>query len=106
MLCERTDVPALTGVPVLPPLQGPGPGKLEKFTAWCEEHDLNLDHTVYVGNDSNDVDCLTAAGIGVVPADGHSSARQVADWVLSGEAGEGAVRELVNLILERTGHHG
>ena len=82
--------------------QGLGRSKLEKFTAWCAEHDLNLDHTVYVGNDANDADCLAAAGVGVVPADAHRSARQVADWVLAGEGGKGAVRELCDLILERT----
>ena len=83
-----------------------GKDKLEKFTAWCSENDLNLDQTVYAGNDANDVDCLVAAGVGVVPADAHQSARQVADWVLDAEGGKGAVRELCDLILERAASNG
>ena len=86
--------------------QGLGRSKLGKFTAWCTEHDLDLAHTVYVGNDANDVDCLAAAGVGVVPADAHRSVRHVADWVLAAEGGKGAVRELCDLILERTGSNG
>jgi YrbI family 3-deoxy-D-manno-octulosonate 8-phosphate phosphatase len=86
--------------------QGLGRSKLGKFTAWCAEHGLSLDDTVYVGNDANDADCLIAAGLGVVPADAHGSARQVADWVLAGEGGKGAVRELCDLILARAASDG
>jgi YrbI family 3-deoxy-D-manno-octulosonate 8-phosphate phosphatase len=82
-----------------------GRRKLGHFTAWCKEHELSLNNTVYVGNDANDVDCLAAAGTGVVPADAHQSARRVADWVLSAEGGKGAVRELCDMILERTETH-
>ena len=86
--------------------QSLGRDKVQKFTTWCREHDLDLAHTVYVGNDANDVDCLAAAGMGVVPADAHRSARRVADWVLAGEGGKGAVRELCDLILEKTADNG
>ncbi|MCP4892234.1 MAG: HAD hydrolase family protein, partial [Actinomycetales bacterium] len=86
--------------------QSLGRDKVQKFTAWCTEHDLDLAHTVYVGNDANDVDCLATAGMGVVPADAHRSARRVADWVLAGEGGKGAVRELCDLILEKTADDG
>lgn len=77
-----------------------GSEKLGKFTAWCKEHGLSPENTVYVGNDANDVDCLALAGFGVVPADAHPTARRVADWVLIAAGGRGAVRELCDLILK------
>ena len=81
-------------------IPGPGSGKLARFTAWCEEHGVRQDSTVYLGED---VDCLASAPVGVVPGDAHSTARQVADWILSRKAGKGAIRELCDLIIERPG---
>lgn len=78
-----------------------GNNKAERFTAWCREHQLDPAHTIYVGNDENDIKCLTAAGSGIVPADAHKSAKQVADIILKNNGGEGAVRELCDMILER-----
>ena len=78
-----------------------GDSKIECFTAWCNEHGLDIDHTVYVGNDENDIECLTAAGTGVVPADAHNSAKQVAKMVLTQDGGKGAVRELCDMVLEK-----
>jgi YrbI family 3-deoxy-D-manno-octulosonate 8-phosphate phosphatase len=77
-----------------------GDSKFERFSAWCKEHGLNMERTIYVGNDENDVECLRGAGVGVVPADAHGSAKKVADWVLSRNGGQGAVRELCDMILD------
>lgn len=76
-----------------------GDSKIKRFTAWCREHSLNMDNTVYIGNDENDIECLLNAGAGVVPADAHDSVRQVANMVLSAKGGRGAVRELCDMIL-------
>ncbi len=78
-----------------------GDSKIERFTTWCKEHDLNAANVLYVGNDENDIDCLQAAGSGVVPADAHGSAKQVADLVLTANGGKGAVRELCDMVLEK-----
>ncbi len=78
-----------------------GDSKIERFTAWCEEHDLPGSNVIYVGNDENDVGCLIAAGTGVVPADAHDSAKQVADLTLQTNGGKGAVRELCDMILKQ-----
>ena len=78
-----------------------GDSKIDCFKSWCEEHEINPAHVIYVGNDENDIDCLLAAGTGVVPADAHDSAKRVADLVLAANGGQGAVRELCDLVLER-----
>jgi YrbI family 3-deoxy-D-manno-octulosonate 8-phosphate phosphatase len=81
-----------------------GDRKIERFLKWCKEYGIDAENTLYVGNDANDIDCLLAAGIGVVPADAHESARKVAKLVLSERGGYGAVRELCDMILERIGN--
>jgi YrbI family 3-deoxy-D-manno-octulosonate 8-phosphate phosphatase len=65
------------------------------------ERSLHAESVVFVGNDLNDVDCLAMAGCGAVVADAHPSALAVADLVLTRDGGDGAVREMADLILIR-----
>lgn len=77
-------------------------GIMEKGVAlkgWASGRGIDLAHLVYLGNDVNDLDCLKLAGCGVVTADAHPSAKQVADLVLQRPGGHGALRELCEMIL-------
>lgn len=76
--------------------------KVGAFSEWIAAHDLDREHVVFVGNDVNDVECLRAAGCGVVVADATPEARAAADLVLTHRGGRGAVRELADLILKPT----
>jgi N-acylneuraminate cytidylyltransferase len=78
--------------------QGLGEKKFEAFQKWCAENQFNPAEVVFVGNDANDVDCLRAAGCGVVPADAYPEAKAVANVILEKPGGYGAVRELCELI--------
>lgn len=73
--------------------------KLETLRHITNERRFELGNIVYVGNDINDLDCMRAAGCAACPADAHSSARDVAQLVLTYPGGRGAVRELCDLIL-------
>jgi len=75
--------------------------KVTAFRDWMTDQGLDPANVVFVGNDANDVECLQAAGCGVVPADAHASARAVADVVLTRPGGRGAVRELADLVLQQ-----
>ena len=75
--------------------------KLPALQAYCAELGVALEHTVYVGNDVNDLPCLAAVGCGVAVADAHPRAKQAASIVLEAQGGRGAVRELCDLILEQ-----
>jgi len=76
--------------------------KVTAFKQWMTDQGLDPAHVVFVGNDANDVECLLAAGCGVVPSDAHPSARAVADVVLTRPGGRGAVRELADLVLQQS----
>ena len=59
---------------------------------------VQLEQTAYVGNDVNDVGCLGAVGLPVVPADEWPEVRALASWVLSRNGGEGCVREFCDAV--------
>jgi len=75
--------------------------KLPALLAYCAELGIAPEHVVYVGNDINDLECLRAVGCGVAVADAHPEALRAAKLVLAAKGGEGAVRELCEMILEQ-----
>jgi N-acylneuraminate cytidylyltransferase len=79
--------------------QGLGEKKFEAFMNWCAENKMKPAEVIFIGNDANDIQCLEVAGCGVVPADAYPEAVQVADKILSRNGGEGAVRELCEMVM-------
>lgn len=74
--------------------------KVTALREWLEQIRVNPAHCAFVGNDENDLPALEFAGLAVVPADAHCTARRSADLVLARSGGDHAVRELAGLILE------
>jgi len=64
------------------------------------ERGVELERTIYVGNDLNDLECMNAVGFAVAPRDAAATVLDQADLVLSNKGGDGAVRELCDLILQ------
>lgn len=77
--------------------------KLTVLRDWLARDGHALERTLYVGNDVNDLPCLTAVGCPVVVADAHPEARQAARLILDNPGGQGALRELAELVLSRYG---
>lgn len=75
--------------------------KLSVLTQWCQEENISLKNTVYVGNDLNDIKCLEAVGFGIVVGDAHPNARRSARFSLNAYGGKGALAELADIILEK-----
>jgi len=61
---------------------------------------LTADETCFIGDDLPDVAVIRWAGLGVAVADATSEAREAADHVTDAGGGQGAVRELLELILK------
>ncbi|MBQ6509957.1 MAG: acylneuraminate cytidylyltransferase [Flexilinea sp.] len=66
---------------------------------YLEENEIDPDKVVYIGNDVNDLPCFPLVGCAVTPADANPKVRNEADFVLIHKGGEGAVRELCEMIL-------
>jgi len=66
-----------------------------------QERRLSAAEVVYVGNDVNDLPCFPLVGCAVAVADAHPDVRAKADILLSRHGGQGAVRELCDMILRR-----
>jgi YrbI family 3-deoxy-D-manno-octulosonate 8-phosphate phosphatase len=74
--------------------------KLPVLLDWLSEHKLDARDVVYVGNDMNDVPCMTAVGCGVAVNDAYPGVKANARIVLSASGGQGAVRELIDMVLQ------
>jgi 3-deoxy-D-manno-octulosonate 8-phosphate phosphatase (KDO 8-P phosphatase) len=66
----------------------------------ADRYGLNLNQVAYIGDDVNDLEALTAVGFSASPADGMPQVRAAVDYVCEKKGGEGAVREIVDMILE------
>ncbi|MCS6831404.1 MAG: HAD hydrolase family protein, partial [bacterium] len=76
--------------------------KLSVMQEWLQKQGISSENNVvYVGNDVNDIACMRAAGCAVAPADAHPQVLAVADVVLEAKGGQGALRELSEMILRR-----
>lgn len=65
---------------------------------YCEAHGIDLSRVVYMGNDVNDLEVMRLVGYPVCPGDAHPAIRQVAALTLKSAGGNGAVRELCDLL--------
>jgi 3-deoxy-D-manno-octulosonate 8-phosphate phosphatase (KDO 8-P phosphatase) len=67
------------------------------------ELDLPLTQVCYVGDDLPDLAAVRAAGLGVAVADACEELRQAAQYVTQAPGGNGAVREIIEMILKAQG---
>jgi N-acylneuraminate cytidylyltransferase len=73
--------------------------KIGALKAWIGNRGMDGEHVIYVGNDVNDLECMAAVGCAVAPADAHPKALAAASVVLRSQGGNGAIRELADMIL-------
>ena len=91
--CEKLNIPCLTGID----------DKLTVLKKWVNDNKINICNIVYVGNDTNDLECIQASGCGVAVGDAHPNVIKEADIVLSNPGGSGAVREIIEQIMKKMG---
>ena len=70
------------------------------LTVELKKRKLKSSQTIYVGNDSNDLPALKIAGFSIAVADAYPPVRQQADYVTKATGGNGAVREVISLVLK------
>lgn len=70
---------------------------LREFT---ECHGFSLKEVCFVGDDVNDLPALALAGFAAVPGDAHCKVKNEADYVAQVGGGHGAVREILDYLME------
>ncbi|ULA68737.1 MAG: 2-keto-3-deoxy-D-glycero-D-galacto-9-phosphonononic acid phosphatase [Nitrospira sp.] len=73
--------------------------KLAVLNDLIARHGLTMKQVAYIGDDVNDLQALSAVGFSASPADGMPPVLKVVRYVCKKNGGEGAVRELADLIL-------
>jgi 3-deoxy-D-manno-octulosonate 8-phosphate phosphatase (KDO 8-P phosphatase) len=73
--------------------------KLAVLGELTEKLRVDLASVAYVGDDVPDIGCLQAAGLAIAVADAHASLDAIVDWHTHLGGGQGAVREVCDLLL-------
>lgn len=76
--------------------------KASALRDFAERNRLELSEVCFMGDDFIDAPAMAIAGFAAAPADAQSLAKKSAEFVTQRQGGQGAVRELLDLILE---HH-
>ncbi len=74
--------------------------KLSVLQDLVSRYGLTMEQVAYIGDDVNDLAALKAVGLSAAPADGASIVLKTVRYVCRKKGGEGAVRELADLILD------
>jgi YrbI family 3-deoxy-D-manno-octulosonate 8-phosphate phosphatase len=71
--------------------------KRQTLTSVAREFGIALDEIAFVGNDINDLECLTCVGLPIVVQDAHPEVISLAAYRTEAHGGHGAVREICDL---------
>jgi len=77
-------------------------GKKVKSSAYQEilsKLSITPEQVAHVGDDLPDLPLMQISGLGITVSDGHHFVKEHADWVTESKGGEGAVREIADLLL-------
>jgi 3-deoxy-D-manno-octulosonate 8-phosphate phosphatase (KDO 8-P phosphatase) len=98
---ERTKLVAWRGEKLMIPEVHQGVmDKLALVREMAGRHGLSMDEVAYIGDDINDLATLKAVGFSATPADGLRQVVEAVDYVCRKKGGEGAVREIIEMILK------
>ncbi len=64
---------------------------------------IDMEAVAFMGDDLPDLAALRGVGLALAPADAHACALQAAHWVTPRRAGNGAVRDVCDLLLQAQG---
>lgn len=74
--------------------------KLSYLQQFLSQHRLSPCDVAYIGDDVNDLECMHIVGFTACPADAVKEVRQRCDFVSCYNGGQGAVREVCDMILK------
>ena len=68
---------------------------------YCTQKKYDLNKTMYVGNDLNDLEVMQIVGFPVAPADAHPTIKAVAKLLVKAKGGEGVIREISEILITK-----
>jgi 3-deoxy-D-manno-octulosonate 8-phosphate phosphatase (KDO 8-P phosphatase) len=74
--------------------------KVQAFTDTVTKAGVTNDEVAFIGDDLNDIPLMLRSGFGVAVADAAAEVRERAHYVTKVSGGQGAVREVIELILK------
>jgi 3-deoxy-D-manno-octulosonate 8-phosphate phosphatase (KDO 8-P phosphatase) len=75
--------------------------KASALRAFAARYDLDLHRVCFMGDDVNDLPAMALAGVSAAPANAHATVLAVAAIVTERPGGSGAVRELIDRLVEK-----
>ena len=73
--------------------------KEEGYQAILKKHGLRDEEVAYIGDDILDIPILKRVGLSICVADGAEEAKRISHYLTQKKGGEGAVREVVEILL-------
>ena len=77
--------------------------KVQEFTETLAQAGVTKEEVAFIGDDLNDIPLMLRSGLGFAVADAARETREHADYVTKLNGGQGAVREVIELILKAQG---
>jgi len=74
--------------------------KLPVLQEICKELGIGLDQVCHVADDVNDMDLMETVGLPIAVANARPQVKKVAAYITQARGGDGAVREVCDLLLE------
>jgi len=75
--------------------------KASALISFTKKNKLELNQVCFMGDDVNDLVALELAGLSAAPANAHESVKRIVNLITTKSGGNGAVRELLDLILAK-----
>ena len=73
--------------------------KEELLSEIMKKNKVTSEEIAFIGDDSNDYELMKLVGFKVTPSDGMNFIKEICDYICENRAGNGAFRELAELIL-------
>jgi len=73
--------------------------KVDVLPEIIRKNNVKPENIAFIGDDANDVELMKLIGFKATPADGMSFIKDMADYICENKSGNGAFRELAELIL-------
>ena len=74
--------------------------KLEAVSELAKKQGFAMSEILFVGNDLNDLDVMSASGTSACPSDSHPRILKIATYVLESRGGDGVAREVAEKLLD------